>query len=330
MKSAFIAVLIFLISAAGYELYGRHHAAFMLEEGLDIQAQKMLANNRPAEAQILANFVLSHPETGDPQGAKAIANESAFQLNSAKRKLRQFTKGAWSGEPDDTASFLGSLSLDLFVVGDIRDLVVQGWKQWRDDSGDEIVMALSAAGLATSLAPEIHWAPSMMKAFKRTGALSRPFIATLKTTGKQALKTRKFDALADIAGDFGMAGRKLGPGPFSSVMKNIDNATDLKKISKAARLDPNATYVIGARFGNKGVKQISKNGSNIGALAKKIRVLTRAAKISKKAFSALPDWVLVIIIAAAVGLLLRLTRPCQSKRFRKAITRFAATPGESV
>jgi len=324
LKTAFALLLLTLMLASGFELWQRHRDILPLDRGLDEKAQTLLANNRPAEAQMLAVFVLEHPDTGDPVHAKAIAGESARQMNATARKFRQFAKGALSGQPDDMASFLGSLSLDLFVVGDIRDLAVQGWKQWSDGDGDAFIMALSAAGLAAALAPEIHWAPSMMKAFKRTGALSQPFVASMKTTGKQALKTRKFGALADVLKDFGKAGRKLGPGPLGAVMRNVDSAAELKKISKAAAIDPKAAYAV-ATLGKNGVKAIGKEGKNIGKLAGKIRVLSRAAKISKKALGAIPDWLLATTMLISLGLLLRLCRRCQSKRFRQAITRFAKT-----
>ena len=40
--------------------------------------------------------------------------------------------------------------LDLFVIGDIRDLVVQGGRELNDGSGDDLILALSAVGLATT------------------------------------------------------------------------------------------------------------------------------------------------------------------------------------
>ncbi|RTZ61305.1 MAG: hypothetical protein DSZ32_02150 [Gammaproteobacteria bacterium] len=321
LKFGFIFVLLLLSAASATELWSRHNGLLTLDSSLDDQARQALEQNRPADARIMAEFVLEHPDSGDTQKAQAVADSATAQINSNKRKLHQFAKGAWSGEPDDAASFLGSLSLDLFVIGDIRDLVVQGWKQWKTKDGDEFIMALSAAGLAASLAPEIHWAPSMMKAFKRTGSLSKPFISSLKTTGKQALKTRKFGALSDVLKDFGKAGKKLGPGPFSTVMRNVDSAAELKKISKAASVDPKATYVLATRFGKNGIKRIGKNGANVGRLAKKIRILSRAGKIGKKAFGALPDWLLGLMTMLGLGITVWLTRPGQSRKFRESISR---------
>ncbi len=321
LKTGFVAFLLLLSAVSATELWSRHNGLLALDRPLDEHAQQALRQNRPADARIVAEFVLEHPDTGDTDKARAIADTATARINSSKRKMRQFAKGAWSGEPDDMASFLGSLSLDLFVIGDIRDLVVQGWKQWQSKDGDEFIMALSAAGLAATLAPEIHWAPSMMKAFKRSGSLSKPFVTSLKTSSKQALKTRKFGALADVLRDFGKAGKKLGPGPFSTVMKNVDDAAQLKKISKAASIDPKATYVLATRFGRNGVKRIGKNGANVDKLAKKIRILGRAGKIGKKAFGVLPDWLLALITLFGLGLTVWLTRPRQSRNFRESISR---------
>lgn len=307
-----LCVLTCLLAVAGlasYELAERHgKLPLTTSEDLSKTAAQLATSEQWAEANELARFVLDHPELGDPDIARSVVTEADAELSSVNSKIKRFTQGALTGEPNDTASFIGSLSLDLFVIGDIRDLVVQGWKQLKYGNGDEIILALSAVGLATTLLPEIDWAPSMLKAFKRSGSMTKPFTKSLKTASRQALKTRDFSKLGHIVTDIGKAGKRLGPGPLRGVMKNVDNAHDLSKISKAAARNATDTYVVASHFGKAGVKRISKTGSNISKLASGIKAGSRVTKLAKKSFGALPDSVLGGVILLTLITLLMVMR----------------------
>ena len=318
-----LCLTICLLTVAGlsaYELAQRHGTlSLSTSEDLAQTALHLATAEQWAEANELASFVRDHPDLGDTAIAESVLTQTDAELNSFSGKVMRFTQGALSGEPKDTASFMGSLSLDLFVIGDIRDLVVQGWKQAKDGSGDEIILALSAIGLATTLLPEIDWAPSMLKAFKRSGSMTKPFAKSLKTASRQALKTRDFSKLGHIVTDIGKAGKRLGPGPLRGVMRHVDNASDLRKIAKAAAINATDTYVVASHFGKAGIKRIGKNGSNVSKLAAGIKAGSRVTKIGKKSFGALPDSVLGGVILFAIIALLIVIRPWRLARRRSRV-----------
>ncbi len=304
LKTFLVVLLSGFIGLSGYELRSRNlDNDLVLEEPLTNRAIVLRDSGQLAEAQMLAGFVLEHPQSGDVQIAEQLSTEIDESLSSTASKLKRFGAGAVSGEVTDTTSLLGSLSLDLFVIGDIRDLAVQGWKQVRYDNGDELIMILSGIGLATTLAPHIDWAPALMKSFKRTGSLTKPFVRSLKTTGRQAVKTGDYGKLKGVVTGFGNTARHIGPGPLRGVMKNVDKAGDLRKVGKAAKRDPKATYVLTTIFGKNGVKKISHNGGNIRKLAGTVKVASRFAKISKKSIGIVPTMWLLMAAALASTLL---------------------------
>lgn len=315
IKMFVIVLLGSFIALSGYELRSRYlDIGLVLDRPLTVEAAALKASGQLAEAKMLADFVIEHPQSGDAREAQLLATEIDQSLASTASKIKRFGVGAVSGEVTDTASLLGSLSLDLFVIGDIRDLAVQGWKQIRHDNGDELIMALSAIGLATTLAPQIDWAPALMKAFKRTGSFSRPFIRSLKSTGRQAVKSGDFGKLKGVVTGFGNAARHIGPGPLRGVMKNVDKVADLKKVGKAAKRDPAGTYVLTTIFGKNGVKKISHNGSNIRKLAGTVKLASRLAKISKKSIGVIPTIWLLPVFALSLALLVGALLPFRRKR----------------
>lgn len=290
------------------ELYQRLAATpLALPQELLAHAEQLGGEHRWAEAKLIAEFVIQHPELGDTARARTIADEANYNLDSFWGTARRFAAGALSGEPQDTAGMIGSLSLDLFVIGDIRDLAVQSWKEIRNGEGDEFIMVLSTIGLATTLAPQIDWAPALLKAFRRVGALSADFARGLQTMGRQALKTGKFDRFALTLTDFEKSARHLGPGPLAGVMRHVDTADDLTRIARASAIDAKGTYMIGTLFGNPGIKRISRNGRNIKKLLGSLKIATRSIKLGDKFIHSIgTPWLIVVAIAAGLWALLLL------------------------
>jgi len=272
-------------------------------------AENLAAEERWAEVKILSDFIVAHPGLGNDDQAADLARRANDQLNSFQGQVQRFAHGAVTGEPTDLVSMLGSLSLDLFVIGDIRDLAVQGWKEATDGSGDTVILALSAIGLTTTLAPHLDWVPALLKALKRTGALSKGMIRSLTTTARRAIKTGDYGKLSTVVGDFGKMARRLGPGPARGVMASVDSAEDLAKVARAAQIDAGSTYVLARLFGKNGVKMIDNNGKNVGALAATIKTGARLTKAVKKSTASVSTTWLSLILAVSVLILITTVIP---------------------
>lgn len=265
------------------------------------EARQLEAQHRWPEVKMLTRFVEQNPRLGDARAARQLGHRADLEMDSFWGSVRSFARGAATGMPTDGASMLGSLSLDLFAIGDIRDLAVQGWREMRYGNGDTVILALSAIGLTTTLAPEMDWAPALMKALKRTGALSHGFVRSLKNASRAALKTGKFDGIGRMVTDVGRTARRLGPGPLQGVMRSVDSAGDLSKIAKASEKDATSTYAIVRLFGRNGVKRISRSGKNVSKLVTTIKTGSRFSKIAKKSLGALPgSWLAVLLAVSAL------------------------------
>lgn len=280
------------------------------------EANELAAGERWAEVRMLADFVLENPHLGDEDAAAVLAGKAEVELDSFQGRMRSFARGAATGEPTDGASMLGSLSLDLFVIGDIRDLAVQGWKEMRYGEGDTVILALSAVGLTTTLAPQLDWAPALMKALKRTGALTRGFLRSLKNASRTALRTGNYDAVGRMVADVGRTARRLGPGPLRGAMRSVDSAGDLSRIARASDVDPGGTYAIARLFGKGGVKRISRDGKNVGALVASMKAGSRLGKIASKSVGTLPTSWLMALIAVSVLMAAVLLWP-RRRRYRR-------------
>jgi hypothetical protein len=65
---------------------------------------------------------------------------------------KRFATGLVTGNADDVASLSGTVAGDLFVIGDIRDVVREGKHLAMGENTDRLVLGLAAAGLAVTAA----------------------------------------------------------------------------------------------------------------------------------------------------------------------------------
>ena len=72
--------------------------------------------------------------------------------NSTSHFAKRFATGLVTGNADDVASLSGTVAGDLFVFGDIRDVVREGKHLAMGEETDRLVLGLAAAGLAVTAA----------------------------------------------------------------------------------------------------------------------------------------------------------------------------------
>jgi hypothetical protein len=79
--------------------------------------------------------------------SEAVADE-----NSSSHFAKRFATGLVTGNADDVASLSGTVAGDLFVFGDIRDVVREGKHLAMGEDTDRLVLGLATVGLAVTAA----------------------------------------------------------------------------------------------------------------------------------------------------------------------------------
>lgn len=227
-----------------------------------------LAANDAGLAQSFADLAsangISVPETVAARVAHAVVEE-----NSATHAAARFASGLVTGEADDLASLSGTVAGDLFVFGDIRDVVREGKRLAMGEEPDRLVLGLATAGLAVTAATYVSAggaAPvraglTLVKDARKTGRLGAslagwagrsardvidtPMLqqavasATVARPGvtlaamKAAFRTEKAGALLRVAKDVGRVSEKVGT---RGALETLRIAEGPKDIARAARL----------------------------------------------------------------------------------------------
>src|SRR4029077_8893222 len=89
-------------------------------------------------------------DSADPATKPKIQHErdaTVKEQGSYLRKVKDVGLGALSGRGTSIESLVGAVAADFFVVGDVRDLLIQGGRYVLDGETDEVVLILSGVGI---------------------------------------------------------------------------------------------------------------------------------------------------------------------------------------
>ncbi len=87
-----------------------------------------------------------------PDDLLSRVGDAVKEEGSSSHFAKRFAIGLVTGNADDVASLSGTVAGDLFVIGDIRDVVREGKHLAMGEDTDRLVLGLATAGLAVTAA----------------------------------------------------------------------------------------------------------------------------------------------------------------------------------
>jgi hypothetical protein len=242
------------------------------DEGRSAVVERNIAQALDADDSDLAkSFVDLAHEKNIPLAAATTdkVDAAVAEHGSTSSMAGRFARGLVTGEGSDAASMTGTFAGDLFVFGDIRDVLREGKRLIMGEDADRLVLGLAGAGLAVTAATYVSAggvAPvraglTMVKDARKVGRLgaglsewagrsARDVIDTpaleqaVQTASithpaqtidavKAAFKAQKAGGLVRLAKDVGRVGEKTGTQGALDVLRIADGPED---VARAARL----------------------------------------------------------------------------------------------
>jgi len=171
LKLAVVGVAFSAAACAALWPHARQSAAVLAAQDdpaelSDIQINSALRNNQSlvadnieralaaGDADLAASFVELAKEKNILVSDELLeqVRDAVTEANSASHFAKGFASGLVTGNADDVASMSGTVAGDLFVFGDIRDVVREGKHLATGEQTDRLVLGLAAAGLVVTAA----------------------------------------------------------------------------------------------------------------------------------------------------------------------------------
>ena len=242
-----------------------------LRENQAVVAQNIEAALACGDADLANSFVelARDRNISLDEGLSRRVADAVVAENSPSHFARRFASGLVTGNADDVASLSGTVAGDLFVFGDIRDVVREGKHLAMGEDTDRLVLGLATAGLAVTAATYITvggMAPvraglTLVKDARKVGRLGEglaewtgrsvrqvvdtPVLqnavgsASVMRPGESvsaitaAFRAEKAGGLVRLAKDVGRIGERAGIRAAQDTLKIAENPKD---VARAARL----------------------------------------------------------------------------------------------
>ena len=234
------------------------------------------------DADLANSFVALAQEKRIPLSDEMIHRvaDAVAEDNSSAHLARRFASGLVTGEADDVASLSGTVTGDLFVIGDIRDVLREGKHLAMGEDTDRLVLSLAAAGLVVTAATYISvggasplraglslvkdarkvgrigeglaaWAgrsarevvdaPALQQAVA-SGSVLRP--GATATAIRAAFRADKADELVRLAKDVGRITEKAGSRGALDTLKIAEDPQDVARAARLAKAEGGRTRAI--------------------------------------------------------------------------------------
>lgn len=191
-----------------------------------VEASELLRQNRLTEALLLVDTELAE----DPANTRLLVIKQGLEAERKNwmRQLAAGGRGALTGRGDDMASLGGAIVADLFVFGDVRDIVIQSGNWLRGEETDPLLVALSAGGILLTVAPAVDLGAALLKTARRMGALTDSFASAVADVARRAVRKRKTDEIGAITTDVATLAHRARPAGAVAILKHVDDPATLR------------------------------------------------------------------------------------------------------
>ena len=239
-----------------------------------IEEVKRLRTESADEAKRLAQYIFETEGMPNQAEARRIYDEIERDQKNWWNRTKRAASGFVTGDGGSIEELGGSVVSDMVLYGDIRDLIKHSYfKVTKNEKGDAFIITLSTFGLATEFVDVVDWAPAVLKAFRKAGALSAKMVGLLSDGMKKCMKAKKLDSgLTSLFSGMKSMTDSLGFARASRLMRHADDAADVVALAKAVKKAPDETYLLVKYSGKSGVKELE------GLSEAQVMILREAAK----------------------------------------------------
>lgn len=132
-----------------------------------------------------------------PDDLLSRVSDAVKEQNSTSHFARRFATGLVTGSADDVASLSGTVAGDLFMIGDIRDVVREGKHLAMGENTDRLVLGLATAGLAVTAvtymsaggAAPVRAGLTLVKDARKVGRLGEGLAAWVGRSAREVVDT---------------------------------------------------------------------------------------------------------------------------------------------
>ncbi len=197
--------------------------------------KKLIAEERYAEAEEYLSFFMEEPYVKENPKVKPLLKHIQEKRASYSYKAEKILEGIVEGGSDEDIGRASAIASDFLVIGDIRDLSIQGVNYVNDKEVDNLIVALSSLGLlatATTVytagaTTPIKTSISVLKYGKKLNKIPNWLQKKVIKYAKEAQETKSLEKIATLLKPISKMYNRVGLNQTLNLLKISRNSKEL-------------------------------------------------------------------------------------------------------
>ena len=202
--------------------------------------KELIKQKKYAQADKYLSYFITYPYVNKNPESKKLLQEIQEKRNSYEYQGEKLIEGIVKGKSDEDIGKASAIASDFLVIGDIRDLSIEGVHYYDDKKVDKVVVALSSLGLIATISTiytlgataPIKTSISVLKYAKRADKLPTWLSNTLIKQAKIAKSSYSIKNIEKLLTPIHTLYNKMGLTQTLELLKNTKNFKDLKNLTK--------------------------------------------------------------------------------------------------
>lgn len=264
-------LLIFVFTLSAILLYQKNIYAYHTLVHIDPipHTKTLIAQKKYVDAAEYLDYFMTFSYMKENNEAKALQKAIAKKRNSLSYLSKKIVEGFSTGTSDEVLGQASAIGSDFLLIGDLRDLALEGTHYYKHEEVDEVLVALSTVGLVASASALFTLGSSavaksgvsVLKLAQKSKSIPTWLSTYLVREAKQIRKTKNLSNIKPLFNILGTLQKEVGLKNTLKLLSKTQNFKELKGMTNLAK-----------RYG--------KKTSTLLTLSNK-KVLTHAKQLSK-------------------------------------------------
>jgi hypothetical protein len=288
---------------------------------------ELVEESRYSEAYNYLSFFMNFDYVQENEKAVELYRSIEEKRDSFEYNAKKVIEGVIKGDSDENIGKLSAIASDFLVIGDIRDLVIEGKHYMEDKDVDSFVVALSTLGLLATASniytlgstSHIKSSISVLKYGQKIKKIPHWLVRMIIKGAKVAKETKSLKHIKNILEPIYKLYDKVGIKQTLNLIKKTKNLDELQSVVKISKRFgkssgelikvtgkrsikyinsmPNVkkeTILLASTYGEKGIVALKKLGQS--KFLRRVKFTSRFTKIVYKHLpDMLPTWLLILI-----------------------------------
>jgi len=271
LKLFYKLLLIFIFILSATLLYQKNTYAYHTLVRIDPipHTKALIAQENYVDAAEYLDYFMAFDYMKENSEAKALQKTIAQKRNSLSYLSQKVAEGFRTGTSDELLGQASAIGSDFLLIGDLRDLALEGTHYYNHEEVDEVLVALSTVGLVASASTLFTLGSStvaksgvsVLKLAQKSKRIPTWLSKYLVREAKQIRKTKNIANIKPLFTTLDTLRKEVGLKDTLKLLSKTQNFKELKGMTKLAK-----------RYGNKPTTLLKLSNK---------KLLTHAKQLSK-------------------------------------------------